>query len=131
MLKDLSNTYFTVESIIKKEDKNIIKKVGNFRVNVYEQMRDSFSDVIKSVTDIIGNSNYKIEYPVINNQMYVEIDVENILSGDDIEKIKSIDGFYFEFINNSNTSIVNIFLDCMKSNRIKESDWYDIKKDKQ
>ena len=116
MLKDLSDTFYTVESISKREKEAVEEqdksRMGNLNKKMYEQMKNSFSDVVKSIIDIVGDSNYKIEYPIINNQMHVVIEVENIISGDDADRIKDIKGFHIEIVNKEFTKI-SIYYDYL------------------
>ncbi len=113
LLKDLSYTYFTVEKLNNKIKKQKMKPENATEESVadfYAEMKIEFSDIEKEVTDILNEQKYEISYPLQNSIMYCKIIVENILSGDDTDRINGLssDKFYIEIICQEEKTNINI-----------------------
>ncbi|MFA5602178.1 MAG: hypothetical protein WDA21_00355, partial [Bacilli bacterium] len=64
----------------------------------------------KEITYILNEQKYEISYPLENSIMYCKIIVENILSGDDTDRINNLssDKFYIELICQEEKTNINI-----------------------
>jgi len=113
LLKDLSYTYFTVEKLNSKIKKQKVKpdeaseeSINNF----FDEMKLEFKDIAKEVTDILNEQKFDILYPSENSIIYCKIIVENILSGDDSDRISNLnsDKFYIEINVQEDKTDINI-----------------------
>ena len=113
-LKDLSYTYYTVEQISKRLKKQKIQsssEVNSELVNeFYEEMKHDFSSIVDEVKTIINDQDYEIDYPLQSGMMYCKFKVNNLLSGDDEDRIKNLidDNYHIEIEILNNSSEINI-----------------------
>ena len=110
MLKDLSNTYYTVEDLnqSKKVDEIENKEEYNFFV---DGMKEIYKDIEENIRDILTNQKYEISYPSCNYSIYCKIVVDNIICGDDRDRINSLakDLFIINIEVVNDTSIISIY----------------------
>lgn len=113
-LKDLSYTYFTVEDIRKRVKKQTGQNSQQYQsedvADFYSEIKEEFKTIITSVTDIINNFKYDIDYPILNGVMYCVIKLEDLLCADDIYRIEELesDKYHFEIENFTKNTIINI-----------------------
>ncbi len=88
MLKDLSNTYYTVEDLnqAKKVDEIENKEEFNFFI---DGMKESYKEIVENIKDILINQTYEISYLSCNYSVFCKIVIEDfIIGGDDRDRIK-------------------------------------------
>jgi len=113
-LEELSYTYYTVENIcqsIKTEKARFTKESSNEAVNeLYEDLRKEFAVIADKISQIIEGQKYEVNYPQENLNTYCEFVVDNILSGDDIDRIKKLceNKFHVEISNDNEKTIISI-----------------------
>jgi len=111
LLEDLSHTYFTVEKLNNKIKKQKIKteeaseeSINNF----YEDFKLEFKDIEKEITVLFNDQKYNVMYQFENSILYCQIVIDNIISGDDKERIENLnsDRFYIDIrLDNEKTYI--------------------------
>lgn len=113
-LKDLSNTYFTVENI-KYEVKN---RRGRYRNNIDKETQqmideklDNEKSILKEVEDILkevlSNKKYIVDYDECNNRTFMEIKVDNLDNGTLLKLKNKIDNSKYHIENKKqNTSTI-------------------------
>lgn len=113
-LKDLSNTYFTVENI-KYEVKN---KRGRYRNNIDKETQqmideklDNEKSILKEVEDILkevlSNKKYIVDYDECNNRTFMKIKVDNLDNGTLLKLKNKIDNSKYHIENKKqNTSTI-------------------------
>ena len=76
----------------------------------YEEMKQSFIGIVDEVKKIINDQDYEIDYPLLNGMMYCNFKVNNLLSGDDEDRIKELmnDNYHIEIELFNNCSEINI-----------------------
>lgn len=69
-----------------------------------------FKTIITSVTDIINNFKYDIDYPIQNGVMYCVIKLEDLLCADDIYRIEELesDKYHLEIEKINEINCINI-----------------------
>lgn len=104
-LKDLSYTYYTVENISKKINRQKVKREEFSDESVdsfYDDVKNSFEEIVNKITDILKDYEFDISYPVENFQMHCEIKINKDLDEliiNDINNLSS-DEFYIEIDKN-------------------------------
>ncbi len=115
LLKDLSYTYYTVEQINRKINRQKIKEEDNSSSNdeideFYKEVKESFSEIITEIKQLLINRKYEIDYPIENGMMYccfkLDILINNKLEND-IQKLNS-DLYYIEIVSKDKKTSVNI-----------------------
>ena len=106
VLKDLSYTYYTVENISKKINRQKAKPEEASDESIdsfYDDMKTSFEDIVNKITNILKDYELDITYPVDNFQMHCEIKINKDLDDLIITDINNLscDEFYIEI--NKNT----------------------------
>lgn len=113
-LKDLSNTYFTVENI-KYEVKN---RRGRYRNNIDKETQqmideklDNEKSILKEVEDILkevlSNKKYIVDYDECNNRTFMKIKVDNLDNGTLLKLKNKIDNSKYHIENKKqNTSTI-------------------------
>lgn len=102
LLKDLSYTYFTVEKLNSRIKKQKLKpdEASNESINeFYEMFKEVFKDVVEQIVNIFCEQQIDINYLKQNDSVFCQLVFNNILSGDDEERIQKLnnDKFYIEY----------------------------------
>ena len=108
-LKDLSNTYFTVENI-KYEIKN---RRGRFRDRLSKENQELidekmngekqlFQEVETILKELLTNKKYKIDYDECNNRVFMKTEIEDLDNGTLLKLKNKIDSDRYHIINNKN-----------------------------
>ena len=108
-LKDLSNTYFTVENI-KYEIKN---RRGRFRDRLSKENQELidekmngekqlFKEVETILKEMLTNKKYKIDYDECNNRVFMKTEIEDLDNGTLLKLKNKIDSDRYHIINNKN-----------------------------
>lgn len=111
LLEDLSHTYFTVEKLnnkIKKQKIKIEEASEESINNFYEDFKLEFKDIEKEITVLFNDQKYNVMYQFENSILYCQIVIDNIISGDDKERIENLnsDRFYIDIrLDNEKTYI--------------------------
>ncbi|MDD4282664.1 MAG: type IV secretory system conjugative DNA transfer family protein [Bacilli bacterium] len=113
LLKDLKYTYFTVEKLNPKIKKQKIKceDASDEAINQFrEDYKIQFEETRNLVIDILNEQKYEIIYPVKNSVTYCEIIVDNLISGDDRERINTLssNNFYIEITTQKQKTVIDI-----------------------
>lgn len=101
ILRDLTDTYFTVEKLnnkINKQKERIENATEESIEDFYNDFKMEFNDIVEKITKIFDDLKYQIDYQMENNIMYCQITIDNILSGDDIERIEMLKEVKFHVI---------------------------------
>ncbi len=114
-LKDLSNTYFTVEDIkyeVKPKKKSLTLEQRKIirEKNSYE--REAFKEVERIVKEILINKKYNADYDERNNRLFLKLSIEN-LDNTNLLKLKSkIDNskYHIENKKEDNNTIIEVHL---------------------
>lgn len=114
-LKDLSNTYFTVEDIkyeVKPKKKSLTLEQRKIirEKNSYE--REAFKEVERIVKKILINKKYNADYDERNNRLFLKLSIEN-LDNTNLLKLKSkIDNskYHIENKKEDNNTIIEVHL---------------------
>lgn len=115
LLKDLSYTYYTVEQINRKINRQKIKEEdtssGNDEIDeFYKEVKESFSEIINEVKQLLINRKYEIDYPIENGMMYCTFKLDILINTkleNDIQKLNS-DLYYIEIVSKDKKSSINI-----------------------
>jgi hypothetical protein len=113
LLKDLSYTYFTVEKLNNKIKKQKVKPENASEELIddfYAEIKLEFIDIEKEITSILNEQKYEISYPIENSLMYCNVIVDNIISGDDKDRIENLSSnkFHIEIYNEKDLTIINV-----------------------
>ena len=113
-LKDLSNTYFTVENI----NYEVKNRRGRYRNNVDKETQqmideklDNEKSILKEVEDILkevlSNKKYIVDYDECNNRTFMKIKVDNLDNGTLLKLKNKIDNSKYHIENKKqNTSTI-------------------------
>ena len=115
LLKDLSYTYYTVEQINRKINRQKVKEEDNSSGNdeideFYKEVKESFNEIIKDIKQVLINRKYEIEYPIENGMMYCSFKLDILINTkleNDIQKLNS-DLYYIEIFSKDKKTSVNI-----------------------
>ena len=115
LLKDLSYTYYTVEQINRKINRQKIKEEdtssGNDEIDeFYKEVKESFSEIINEVKQLLINRKYEIDYPIENGMMYCTFKLDILINTkleNDIQKLNS-DLYYIEIVSKDKKTSINI-----------------------
>ena len=112
LLEDLSYTYFTVEKLnnrIKKQ-KMQQEETNEELDEFFEEMKKEYVGIVEDITKLLDNQKYNLEYPQENGMMYCSIVIDNILSGDDSDRIIELENerFHIEINVVDDKSIINV-----------------------
>ena len=112
LLEDLSYTYFTVEKLNTKIKKQKMKKESSSEEldDFFEEMKNEFKEMVEEISKLLDNVKYNLDYPQVNGMMYCSIEIDNLLSGDDTDRIITLSNekFHIEIESNNDKSIINI-----------------------
>lgn len=113
LLKDLSYTYFTVEKLNNKIKKQKVKPENASEELIddfYAEIKLEFIDIEKEITSILNEQKYEISYPIEDSLMYCNVIVDNIISGDDKDRIENLSSnkFHIEIYNEKDLTIINV-----------------------
>lgn len=112
LLEDLSYTYFTVEKLNTKIKKQKMKKESSSEEldDFFEEMKNEFKEMVDEISKLLDNVKYNLDYPQVNGMMYCSIEIDNLLSGDDTDRIITLSNekFHIEIESNNDKSIINI-----------------------
>lgn len=113
LLKDLSYTYFTVEKLnnkIKRQKSKLEASTNEEIDDFYEELKIEFKNIENEVSTILNEQKFDILYPIENSLMYCQFIVDNIISGDDKDRIDNLnsDNFYIKIDFKDDQTIINI-----------------------
>ena len=115
LLKDLSYTYYTVEQINRKINRQKIKEEDNSSGNdeideFYKEVKESFNEIINEIKQVLINRKYEIDYPIENGMMYCCFKLDILINTkleNDIQKFNS-DLYYIEIVSKDKKTSINI-----------------------
>lgn len=104
-LKDMSYTYYTVENLNKRVNRQKYRKEESSDENVdsfYEEYKELYKNIVENIYNILEGYTFDISYPIDNFIMYCEIKVNNDIKDLIKEQINNLssDDFYIEIDNN-------------------------------
>lgn len=105
-------TYYTVERLNPKKNKprcdgeNVVDS-NDF----YNEIKECFTEINKELEKILDNQKFIQEYKTVNGFLCSCFQIENILSGDDKEKLRQLEkkGFHIEIKEINKNTIILIF----------------------
>lgn len=73
-------------------------------------MKNEFKEMVDEISKLLDNVKYNLDYPQVNGMMYCSIEIDNLLSGDDTDRIITLSNekFHIEIESNNDKSIINI-----------------------
>ena len=112
LLEDLSYTYFTVEKLnnrIKKQ-KMQQEETNEELDEFFEEMKKDYAGIVEEISKLLDNQKYNLDYPQENGMMYCSIAIDNLLSGDDTDRIMKLtnERFHIEINVVDDKSVINI-----------------------
>ena len=90
-LKDLYNTYYTVEKMVPKNNKPRVVDSDDF----YDDIKKLFVEINEKIQNILDNQKFIHEFKTNNGFMYSCFQISNLLSGEDKEKIEKLESESF------------------------------------
>lgn len=104
-LKDMSYTYYTVENLNKRVNRQKYRKEESSNENVdsfYDEYKELYKNIIENISNILEDYTFDISYPIDNFIMHCEIKVNNDIKDLIKEQINNLssDDFYIEIDNN-------------------------------
>ena len=90
-LKDLYNTYYTVEKMVPKNNKPRVVDPDDF----YDDIKKLFVEINEKIQNILDNQKFIHEFKTNNGFMYSCFQISNLLSGEDKEKIEKLESESF------------------------------------
>jgi len=115
LLKDLSYTYYTVEQINRKINRQKVKEEDNPSENdeideFYKEIKESFNEIVNNIKQVLINRKYEIDYPIENGMMYCCIKLDILINTkleNDIQKFNS-DLYYIEIVSKDKKTSINV-----------------------
>ena len=112
-LKDLSDTYFTVEDIEFNVVNRPIPKEAQSMVDEKAEMdKGKFEDIEKYLEEIYKDVVYDVTYPMVNYQSYMKVESDKLLNNEQILQISSnfSQKYYIDFKQEINKQIIEIHI---------------------
>ena len=112
-LKDLSNTYYTVEKLernLKKQKTKQLETSEDEINELYEALKKTFEIKLKQVSEILASQKFDVDYPKDNNVMYCKVVVYNLINGNLENSIIDLcdERFHIEVKYVDNYTMINI-----------------------
>ena len=115
LLKDLSYTYYTVEQINRKINRQKVKEEDNSSGNdeideFYKEVKESFNEIANNIKQVLINRKYEIDYPIENGMIYCSFKLDILINTkleNDIQKFNS-DLYYIEIVSKDKKTSINV-----------------------
>ena len=112
-LRDLSDTYFTVEDIDYNVVNRPIPKEAQSMIDEKADMeKEKFEDVEKFLEEIYKDVVYDVTYPMVNFQSYMKVESDKLLNNEQILRISSTfsEKYYLDFKQEINKQIIEVHM---------------------